>query len=65
MSQNYVYVHSKIEKITIEDLFANFKSKAFPLIDSLIAEIEEYCKDGDSIIPFKDRIDSIIPYVLF
>ena len=34
------------------------------MIDSLIAEIEEYCKDGDSIILFKDRIDRIIPYVL-
>lgn len=64
MSQNYVYEHSKIEKNSIEDLFAKFESKAFPLIDSLITEIEEYCRDGDNIIPFKDKIDSIIPYVL-
>lgn len=46
MSQNYVYEHSKIEKNSIEDLFAKFESKAFPLIDSLITEIEEYCRDG-------------------
>lgn len=64
MSQNYVYEHSKIEKNSIEDLFAKFESKAFPLIDSLITEIEEYCRDGDNIIPFKDKIDSIILYVL-
>lgn len=56
MSQNYVYEHSKIEKNSIEDLFAKFESKAFPLIDSLITEIEEYCRDGDNIIPFKDKI---------
>ena len=33
MSQNYVYEHPRIEKNTIEDLFASFESKAFPIID--------------------------------
>lgn len=64
MAQNYVYEHSKIEKNSIEDLFANFESKAFPLIDSLIDEIEKYYGSGRDIICFKEKIDSIIPYVL-
>ena len=42
MSQNYVYEHPKIETNTIEDIFASFESKAFPAIDLLISEIDEY-----------------------
>lgn len=41
MSQNYDLMNIlRIEKNSIEDLFAKFESKAFPLIDSLITEIE-------------------------
>lgn len=64
MSQNYVYEHPKIETNTIEDLFAGFESKAFPIIDSLISEIEEVYTKEKSISKFKEKIKSIIPYVL-
>lgn len=64
MSQNYVYEHPRIETNTIEDLFASFESKAFPIIDSLISEIEEVYAKEKSIGKFKEQIINIIPYVL-
>ncbi len=64
MSQNFVYEHPRIETNTIEKIFAKFESKAFPLIDGLICEIENSYKNKQSIIGLMKTIKSIIPYVL-
>lgn len=64
MSQNYVYEHPKIETNTIEDIFASFESKAFPVIDLLITEIDEDYKTEKSIKKYEEKIKSIIPFVL-
>lgn len=64
MSQNYVYEHPKIERNTVEDIFACFESKAFPIIDSLIVEVEKLYKTEKNIIQIKEKIREIIPYVL-
>ena len=64
MSQNYVYEHPRIEKNTIEDLFASFESKAFPIIDSLITELEKTYITDKSIKKYRKKIDSIIPFAL-
>ena len=65
MSQNFVYEHPKIKTNTIEDIFAKFESKAFPLIDGLICEIESNYKNKLSIIGFMETIKNIIPWVTF
>lgn len=64
MSQNCVYEHPKIETNTIEDIFASFESKAFPVIDLLISEIDEDYKTERSIKKYEEKIKSIIPFVL-
>lgn len=64
MSQNYVYEHPGIETNTIENLFANFESKAIPLIDSLIKELENNYENETSIVKYMDDIENIIPFAL-
>lgn len=64
MSQNYVYEHPRIETNSIEDLFCAFESRAFPIMDKLIADFEKDYSDGRSIEKYKSTIDNMIPYVL-
>ena len=60
MSQNYVYEHPKIETNMIEDIFASFESKAFPVIDLLISEIDEDYKTERSIKKYNIKIKRLI-----
>ncbi len=64
MSQKFVYEHPRIKTNTVENIFAKFESKAFPLIDGLIYEIENNYENKQSIIGLMQTIKSIIPYVL-
>jgi hypothetical protein len=48
----------------LEDIFASFESRAIPIIDSLVADMEGVYRAEKSITEFQDKIISIIPYVL-